>query len=85
MATAKIDIIAKNKASAALGKVNRDVKKINTSSKGINDNFRRMKGLVIGVGAALGGLKLAGSFLDTAKQLENLDIQIGRASCRERV
>lgn len=76
MASTRIDIIANNKASAALGKVNRDVKKIETSGKGINDNFKRMKGLVVAVGAALGGIKIAGSFLQTAKQLENLDIQL---------
>lgn len=76
MASTKIDIIANNKASAALGKVNRDVKKIGTSSQGLNDNFRKMKGLVLGVGAALGGIKLAKSFLDTATQLEGLGIQL---------
>lgn len=76
MASTKIDIIANNKASAALGKVNRDVKKISTSSKGINDSFTRMKGLVLGVGAALGGIKLAKGFLDTATQLEGLGIQL---------
>jgi len=76
MASTKIDIIANNKASAALGKVNRDVKKISTSSKGLNDSFTRMKGLVLGVGAALGGIKLAKSFLDTAVQFENLGIQL---------
>lgn len=76
MASTKIDIIANNKASAALGKVNRDVKKIGTSSQGLNDSFSRMKGLVLGVGAALGGIKLAGSFLQTATQLENLGVQL---------
>ena len=76
MASTKIDIIAKNKASAALGKVNRDVKKISTSSNKLNSSFTKMRSLALGVGAALGGITLAKGFLDTAKQFEQLGIQL---------
>jgi len=76
MATTKIDIIAKNKASAALGKVNRDVKKIETSSGKLNSSFKKMAGLAVGVATALGGLKLAKDFLATANMFEQLNIQL---------
>ena len=76
MATTNINIIAKNKASAALGKVNRDVKKINNSATSLNSGFSRMRNLVLGVAAAVGGIKLAKGFLDAAVEVQNLGVQL---------
>jgi hypothetical protein len=76
MASTKIDIIANNKASAALGKVDRQLSGLNKSTAGINTGFNRMRNLILGVGAALGGIKIAKGFLDAAVEVENLGVQL---------
>ena len=76
MASTKIDIIANNKASAALGKVDRQIKGLNKSTAGINTGFNRMRNLILGVGAALGGIRIAKGFLDAAVEVENLGVQL---------
>ena len=76
MASTKIDIIANNKASAALGRVDRQIKGLNRSTAGINTGFNRMRNLILGVGAALGGIRIAKGFLDAAVEVENLGVQL---------
>ena len=76
MASTKIDIIANNKASAALGRVDRQIKGLNKSTAGINTGFNRMRNLILGVGAALGGIRIAKGFLDAAVEVENLGVQL---------
>ena len=72
----EIDIIANNKAAKALSKTNRQLQKIDKNAKKSNGSFKKMAGLAAGVAAAFGGMKLAASFLDTAKQFENLGVQL---------
>lgn len=72
----EIDIIANNKASAALGKVDKQLKNIQGSSGKVNNSFNKMKiaaGLAAGAFAAF---KAGQAFLETAKQVENLGIQL---------
>jgi hypothetical protein len=72
----EIDIIANNKASAALGKVDKQLKNIQGSSGKVNNSFNKMKvaaGLAAGAFAAF---KAGQAFLNTAKQVENLGIQL---------
>ncbi len=71
-----IEIVAKNKASAALGKTKRQINDINKSAGKVNTGFKKMAGLAAGVTAALGAFKLARGFLQTAKQFEQLGIQL---------
>ena len=72
----EIDIIVNNKASKALGKTNRQLSKLDKSAKTTNGSFKKMAGLAAGVATAFGGIKLASSFLETAKQFENLGVQL---------
>mgnify|MGYP003663992472 CR=1 FL=1 len=72
----EIDIIANNKASAALGKVNKQLKTIQKSTKTANGGFNKMKIAAGAAAAAFAGFKLGKAFLDTAKQFEQLGIQL---------
>lgn len=72
----EIDIIANNKAAAALGKTDKQLKKIQASSKTVNKSFNTMKIAAGAAAAAFAGFKLGQVFLDTAKQVENLGIQL---------
>tara|TARA_R100000231_G_scaffold28505_1_gene25305 strand:+ start:11009 stop:13456 length:2448 start_codon:yes stop_codon:yes gene_type:complete len=76
MATQKIIIEAVNKTGAALGKIQNDLKGINTATNSLSSGFSRLQTLIVGAAAAFGGLKVASGFLDTARQLENLGIQL---------
>ena len=72
----EIDIIANNKAATALGKTDKQLKKIQGSSKKVNSNFNAMKIAAGAAAAAFAGFKLGKAFLDTAKQFEQLNIQL---------
>jgi hypothetical protein len=72
----EIDIVANNKASKALSKTNKQLLKIDKNAKKSNSALRSMGTLAATAAAALGGIKLAQSFLNTAKQFENLGIQL---------
>ena len=72
----EIDIIANNKAASALGKTDKQLKKIQGSSKKVNSNFRAMKIAAGAAAAAFAGFKLAQSLIKTAVQFENLAIQL---------
>ena len=72
----EIDIVANNKASKALGKTNAQLKKIDKNAKKSNSALKSMGTLAATAATALGGIKLAQSFLNTAKQFENLGIQL---------
>ena len=72
----EIDIIANNKAAAALGKTDKQLKKIQASSKTVNKSFNTMKIAAGAAAAAFAGFKIGQVFLDTAKQVENLGIQL---------
>lgn len=76
MATQRIVIEAVNKTGAALGKVQKDLQGINTATNSLSSGFSRLQTLIVGAAAAFGGLKVAQGFLDTARQLENLGIQL---------
>jgi hypothetical protein len=76
MATQQIVIEAVNKTGAALGKVQKDLRGINTATNSLSSGFSRLQTLIVGAAAAFGGFKLAGGFLDTARQLENLGLQL---------
>ena len=71
-----IDIVANNKAAKALGKTANQLKKIDSNAKKSNSALKTMGTLAATAAAALGGIQLARSFLDTAKQFENLGIQL---------
>ena len=71
-----IDIVANNKASRALGNVTKELNNIDKSAKSANGSFGKMAGLAAGVASALGGVKLASSFLETAKSFESLNVQL---------
>lgn len=72
----EIDIIANNKAAKALSKTNRQLKSIDGNAKKANSGFSSMAKLAGAAAAAFGGFKLATSFLETAKQFENLGVQL---------
>ena len=76
MATQRITIEAVNKTGAALGKIQNDLKGINTATNSVSSGFSRLQTLIVGAAAAFGGFKLASGFLDTARQLENLGLQL---------
>ena len=76
MATTEINIVARNKAAASLRQVNTQLGAIQGSTQNINNGFSRLRNLVIGVAAALGGVRLARGFLDTAVEVENLGVQL---------
>ena len=76
MATQRITIEAVNKTGAALGKIQNDLKGINTATNSVSSGFSRLQTLIVGAAAAFGGFKLVGGFLDTARQLENLGLQL---------
>tara|TARA_R110002167_G_scaffold2255_3_gene11617 strand:- start:924 stop:4283 length:3360 start_codon:yes stop_codon:yes gene_type:complete len=72
----EIDIVANNKASAALGRVDKQLKNIQGSSGRVNSSFDKMK---VAAGLAAGAFavfKTGQAFLNTAKQVENLGIQL---------
>ena len=76
MATTEINIVARNKAAASLRQVNTQLGAIQSGTQNINNGFSRLRNLVIGVAAALGGVRLARGFLDTAVEVENLGVQL---------
>ena len=76
MATTEINIVARNKAAASLRQVNSQLGAIQGSTQSINAGFNRLRTLVVGVTAALGAAKLASSFLNTAREFENLGLQL---------
>tara|TARA_X000001316_G_scaffold10023_1_gene2963 strand:+ start:662 stop:2890 length:2229 start_codon:yes stop_codon:yes gene_type:complete len=65
-----------NKTQAALGKVQKDLGGINKATTRMSAGFSRLQGVIIGVAAAIGSIKLAGGFLDTAREVENLGVQL---------
>ncbi len=76
MPTQTIDIVARNKAAASLKQVNTQLNTISRSANSINDGFNRLRNLALGVAAAVGGIKFAKGFLDTAVTFEQLGIQL---------
>ena len=71
-----IDIVANNKASRALGNVTKQLGNIEKGANKANNSFNKMKSLAVAAGAALGSMKLAQSFMQTATQFENLNVQL---------
>lgn len=71
-----IDIVANNKASRALGNVTKQLGNIEKGANKANGAFDKMKTLAVAAGAALGSMKLAQSFMKTATQFENLNVQL---------
>ena len=71
-----IDIVANNKASRALGKVTKQLGNIESKAVKANSTFRKMGTAAAAAATALGGMKLATGFLNTAKQFEELGIQL---------
>ena len=71
-----IDIVANNKASRALGNVTKQLGNIERGAGKANNAFDKMKTLAVAAGAALGSMKLAQSFMQTATQFENLNVQL---------
>lgn len=76
MATEQLIIEAVNKTGPALGKLQKDLRGVNTATNSLSSGFGRLQTLIVGAAAAFGGLKVAQGFLDTARQLENLGIQL---------
>ncbi len=76
MATEQLIIEAVNKTGPALGKLQKDLRGVNSATNSLSSGFGRLQTLIIGAAAAFGGLKVAQGFLDTARQLENLGIQL---------
>ena len=76
MATEQLIIEAVNKTGPALGKLQKDLRGVNTATNSLSSGFSRLQTLIVGAAAAFGGLKVASGFLDTARQLENLGIQL---------
>lgn len=72
----EIDIIANNKASRALSKTNKQLQKIDQNAKKSNSALKTMGTLAASAAAALGSIKLAQSFMQTATQFENLNVQL---------
>ena len=72
----EIDIIANNKAATALGKTDKQLKKIQKSSSKVNKSFNKMKIAAGAAAVAFAGFKLGKAFLETAKQFEQLGIQL---------
>lgn len=71
-----IDIVANNKASAALGNVTKQLSQVEKGAQKTNSAFSQMKTLAVAAGAALGSLKLSQSFMQAATQFENLNVQL---------
>ena len=71
-----IDIVANNKASRALGKVTKQLGNIESKAVKANSTFRKMGTAAAAAATALGGMKLAQGFMQTAKQFEELGIQL---------
>lgn len=65
-----------NKTQAALGKVQKDLTGINKTTARMSAGFSRLQTVILGVAAAIGGIKLAGGFLQTAREVENLGVQL---------
>ena len=65
-----------NKTQRALGRVQKDLKGINNAGVKMSAGFSRLQGLIIGVASAFAVLKTAGSFLNVARGLENLQFQM---------
>ena len=76
MATEQLIIEAVNKTGPALGKLQKDLRGVNSATNSLSSGFGRLQTLILGAAAAFGGLKVAQGFLDTARQLENLGIQL---------
>ncbi len=72
----EIDIVANNKASKALSKTNKQLQKIDQNAKKSNSALKTMGTLAASAAAALGSIKLAQSFMATATQFENLNVQL---------
>ena len=71
-----IDIVGNNKASRALGKVTKQLGNIESKAVKANSTFRKMGTAAAAAATALGGMKLAQGFMQTAKQFEELGIQL---------
>jgi len=76
MATTEINIVARNRAAAALRQVNTQLGAIQGATQNVNAGMGRLRNLVVGVAAALGGIRVAKGFLNTAVTVENLEIQL---------
>ena len=76
MATTEINIVARNRAAAALRQVNTQLGAIQGATQNVNAGMGRLRNLVLGVAAALGGIRVAKGFLDTAVEVENLGVQL---------
>ena len=71
MATTEINIVARNRAAAALRQVNTQLGAIQGATQNVNAGMGRLRNLVLGVAAALGGIRVAKGFLDTEGHQEN--------------
>jgi len=65
-----------NKTQQAFNQVQKSLGRVEKSTAGLDRGFGNLRNTIIGVAAALGGMKIAKGFLATAREIENLEFQL---------
>lgn len=76
MATEQIIIEGIDKTQRAFSSVQKNLTRVESNTNRSAAAFGRLRNLVLGAAAAIGGIKLAKGFLNTAVEVENLGIQL---------